>query len=391
MVLRRLELRHFRNLGVQELTFPPEGVAVVGDNAQGKTNLLEAIYYLESFRSFRGAGDGELTAFSEDVFYVRGSVDGEEPATVAAGFDRRTRSKKVTVDGSDTIRISAALGRLGAVVFSTTDTELVAGGPSVRRRFLDIALSLNRSGYLEALQEYRRTLAQRNAALRTDGGGLGLRDRVRPWERGLVKQGARLTRMRQEWVSEWGGHFARYYETVSGGDSAAISYRPNLRPSGPEGTRADVAGSAGPDEPAPDEDALREVFIARLDERWQRDSRLGVTSAGPHRDELLVTIDTGERTLPARAYGSGGQRRTAALALRLTEAATIRKQRGAEPILLIDDAFAELDSGRSGRLAGLLAEEGTGQVILTVPKEADVRLPGRSLGLWHIRDGVIAA
>lgn len=366
------------------MRFPPEGVALVGDNAQGKTNLLEAIYYLESFRSFRGAGDAELTAFSEDVFYLRGSVDGDEPATVAAGFDRGTRSKKVTVDGNDTIRISAALGRLGAVVFSPSDTELVSGGPAVRRRFLDITLSLNRSGYLGTLQEYRKTLAQRNAALRTDASGPVHRDRVRPWEQGLVKQGARLTHMRQEWVSTWGGHFARYCETISGGDAAAITYKPNLRqPTGSPGSRAAV--------PAADENTLREVFMTRLEERWHRDSRLGVTSAGPHRDELMVTIDSGARALPARAYGSGGQRRTAALALRLTEAATIREQRGAEPILLIDDAFAELDAGRSSRLANLLAKEGTGQVILTVPKEADVRLPGRSLALWHIRDGVIAA
>lgn len=385
MILRRLELRHFRNLGVQELDFPPEGVAVVGDNAQGKTNLLEAIYYLESFRSFRGAGDGDLTAFSEDVFYLRGSVDGDEPATVAAGFDRRTRSKKVTVDGNDAMRISAALGRLGAVVFSPSDAELVGGGPAVRRRFLDVALSLNRAGYLEALQGYRKTLAQRNAALRSDaGGGPVPRDRVRPWEQGLVEQGARLTRMRQEWVAEWSGHFARYYETISGGDSAIIAYRPNLR-------RPAGDGDAGAGEPATDEAALREVFAARLDERWHRDARLGVTSAGPHRDELLVGLDRQDRMLPARAYGSGGQRRTAAIALRLTEAATIREQRGVEPILLIDDAFAELDAGRSRRLAALVADEGTGQVILTVPKEADVRLPGRSLELWHIRDGVIAA
>ena len=382
MVLRSLELRNFRNLGVQELRFPPEGVAVVGDNAQGKTNLLEAIYYLESFRSFRGAGDGELTAFAEDVFYLRGSVDGDEPATVAAGFDRRTRSKKVTVDGNDTVRISAALGRLGAVVFSTSDTELVSGGPGVRRRFLDIALSLNRSGYLGALQEYRKMLAQRNAALKGDGPVR--REWVRPWEEGLVKQGARITSMRREWVSKWGGHFARYYGAVSGGNGAAVTYRPNLgQPARADGSRCEGT--------ATDEGALREVFLTRLDERWHRDSRLGTTSAGPHRDEVLVTIDSGTRTLPARAYGSGGQRRTAALALRLTEAAAIREQRGAEPILLIDDAFAELDPGRSGRLAALLAEEGTGQVILTVPKESDVRLPGRSLPLWHIRRGVIAA
>ena len=381
--MRKLELRHFRNLGVQELHFPPEGVAVVGDNAQGKTNLLEAIYYLESFRSFRGAGDVELTAFSEDVFHIRGSVEGSEPAIVAAGFDRRTRSKRVTVDGTDKIRISAALGRLGAVVFSPSDTDLVSGGPGVRRRFLDIVLSLNRPGYLETLQEYRRTLAQRNAALRTRSGGQVPRELASPWEDGLVESGARLTRIRSEWVSAWAGHFTRYYETISGGDSAAVAYRPNL---GPAGTQ-DAAG-----EPAPAaESALRERFRIRLDECWQRDSRLGGTSAGPHRDELLVTVSTGGSALPARAYGSGGQRRTAALALRLTEAATIRRQRGAEPILLVDDAFTELDAGRSSRLTTLFAEEGTGQVILTVPKESDVRLPGRSLPRWRIRGGVIAA
>ena len=379
MVLRKLELRHFRNLGVQELHFPPEGVAVVGDNAQGKTNLLEAIYYLESFRSFRGAGDVELTAFSEDVFHIRGSVDGSEPATVAAGFDRRKRSKKVTVDGNDTIRISAALGRLGAVVFSPSDMDLVSGGPGVRRRFLDIVLSLNRRGYLEALQEYRRTLLQRNAALRTGSGGPVPRDWASPWEDGLVESGARLTRMRAEWVSAWAPHFTRNYETISGADSAALAYRPSLD----AGDTQDAAGDG--------ESVLRERFRIRLDECWQRDSRLGGTSAGPHRDELLVTISTGGSALPARTYGSGGQRRTAALALRLTEAATIRQQRGAEPILLVDDAFAELDAGRSSRLATLLAEEGTGQVILTVPKESDVRLPGRRLPCWRVRGGVIAA
>lgn len=383
MVLRKLELRHFRNLGIQELHFPPEGVAVVGDNAQGKTNLLEAIYYLESFRSFRGAGDTELTAFSEDVFHIRGSVDGSEPATVAAGFDRKTRSKRVTVDGNDAARISAALGRLGAVVFSPSDAGMVSGGPGVRRRFLDIVLSLNRRRYLETLQEYRRTLAQRNAALRAGSGGPVSREWVSPWEEGMVESGARLTRMRGEWVSTWGPHFTRCYEAISGGDSAALSYRPNPGPDGTPGTADDTA-TAG-------ESTLREHFRVRLDESWQRDSRLGVTSAGPHRDELLVTVSTGGSARPARAYGSGGQRRTAALALRLTEAATIRQQRGAEPILLVDDAFAELDPGRSSRLATLLAEEGTGQVILTVPKESDVRLPGRSLPCWHIRDGVIAA
>ena len=382
MVLRKLELRHFRNLGIQELLFPPEGVAVVGDNAQGKTNLLEAIYYLESFRSFRGAGDVELPAFSEEVFHLRGSVDGGEQGTVAVGFDRRTRSKKVTVDGKETTGIAAGLGRLAAIVFSPSDTELVSGGPGVRRRFLDIVLSLNRRGYLDTLREYRRTLAQRNASLRAGAGERVRRDRARPWEGGLVEAGARLTHMRGEWTAEWAGRFTRYYETISGGDSASIEYRPDLG--------RDAVPSAADSGPAA-ESALRERFRARLDKCWPRDSRHGGTGAGPHRDDMLIAVAGDGGALPARAYGSGGQRRTAALALRLTEAATIRRQRGTEPILLVDDAFAELDAGRSGRLTALLAEEGTGQVILTVPRESDVRLPGRTLPRWSIRGGVVAA
>ncbi len=383
MVLRELELRHFRNLGIQELHFPPEGVAVVGDNAQGKTNLLEAVYYLESFRSFRGAADRELAAFSEDVFYLRGSVEGSARTTVAAGFDCRRKNKKVTVDGNDSLRISAALGRLGAVVFSPADVRLINDGPGVRRRFLDIVLSLNRPGYVDALLEYRKSLAQRNAALRTAGGtAAGRQDWIRAWDSGLVDSGSSVTCLRQAWATEWAGAFADYYGAISDGESATMSYRPNLGD----------AGDAGGSSPSPsDEAAVRERFRTRLDESWENDLRRGTTGAGPHRDELLFAVGVGGRTVPLRGFGSGGQRRTAALALRLTEAATIRRQRGAEPILLLDDAFAELDTGRSGRVMTLLEEEVTGQVIMTVPKESDVRLPGRPLERWRIHGGVIEA
>ena len=387
MVLRTLELRHFRNLGVQELHFPPEGVAVVGDNAQGKTNLLEAIYYLESFRSFRGAADGELTAFNEDVFYLKGWVEGEVPTTVAAGFDRKRKSKKVTLDGSDTLKISAALGTLGAVVFSPVDVELVNGGPGVRRRFLDIVLSLNRPGYVAALQDYRKWLAQRNAALRAGVGGTGSGTWIRAWDGGLVETGAAVMCMRNAWVSAWGETYAEYYEAISGRDSATLTYRPYL------GRAASDAAALGDDprQSPTDEEAVREQFRNRLDESWETDLRRGVTSVGPHRDELLLTVATGGRSLPLRTFGSGGQRRTAALALRLSEAATICRQRGTDPILLLDDAFAELDSGRSERVMALLEAELTGQVIITAPKKSDVRLPGRTLERWRMRGGVIEA
>lgn len=382
MVLRTLELRHFRNLGVQELHFPPEGVAVVGDNAQGKTNLLEAIYYLESFRSFRGATDGQLTAFSEGVFFLKGWMDGDAPTSVAAGFDRRTKTKKVTVDDGDALKVSAALGRLGAVVFSPVDVELVNGGPGVRRRFLDVVLSLNRPGYVQALQKYRKWLSQRNAALRTNVGRVGAGSWIRAWDKGLVERGAEVTCMRQAWTAAWAPTFTEYYEAISEGDSAVLTYAPNL------GTPS--AGGERHADPM-DESAVREQFANRLEECWDNDLRRGTTTVGPHRDELVFTAVTGGRSIPLRAFGSGGQRRTAALALRLTEAATIRRQRGREPILLLDDAFAELDTGRSGRVMALLEAEVAGQVIITVPKESDAGLPGRSLERWRIQAGAIQA
>ena len=380
MVLRELELRHFRNLGVQELRFPPEGVAVIGDNAQGKTNLLEAIYYLESFRSFRGAGDGELAAFSEDVFHLKGCVDGDRPGTVSAAFDRKRRKKKVSVDGSEALRISAALGRLGAVVFSPSDVELVTGGPHVRRRFLDIVLSLNRNGYVEALSRYRKSLAQRNAALRANAGTPA----VRAWDEGLVSHGACVTHLRHEWITTWSGPFETYCTAISGCESAGLVYRPDLGRGGRCPAVGDPAFGA-------DEEEVRERFGARLHESRETDLRRGVTTVGPHRDELLFTITSHGRPLAARSYGSGGQRRTAALALRLTEAATIRRRQHADPILLLDDAFAELDENRSLRVMALLREEGTGQVILTAPKESDARLRGPSLERWRIREGGIEA
>ena len=398
VVLTTLELRHFRNLGVQELRLPREGVAVVGDNAQGKTNLLEAIYYLESFRSFRGAGDADLVAFSEDVFHLRGVVEGPVRATVGVGFDRKTKSKKVTVDGSDAMKFSSALGKLGAVVFSPADTDLVVGGPAGRRRFLDIVLSINCPGYLGELQQYRKWLAQRNAALRSEGAG-ARRAWTRAWERGLVRAGAAVTRMRQRWAERWGRTFSSHYAAISHGDRATLGYRATLgdpgqtpapldaherTPEPPDGQDSQDGAAEAPDE-------LGARFAELLDERWEHDLRRGATSVGPHRDDLvLAVVDDEDRALPLRAFGSGGQRRTAALALRLTEAETIRRHRGEEPLLLLDDAFAELDSGRSERVMSLL-EGMAGQVILTVPREADAGLRGRALPRWRVRAGVVEA
>jgi DNA replication and repair protein RecF len=224
-----LRLRLFRNLGDQELSFPPEGVAVIGANAQGKSNLLEAIYYLETFRSFRGARADHLIAFGEDVFRVAGrvvstdSVEGP-PTEVAAAYEGSSGRRKVTVNGAEPERIGDAIGKLGAVIFSPADVGIVSEGPARRRRFMDVVLSLNQEGYLAALQSFRHSLAQRNAALRTDQP----MSVVRAWDEPLARGAATVMGTRHRWIAEWRDAFRGYYEEVSGGDAATMTYLPNI-------------------------------------------------------------------------------------------------------------------------------------------------------------------
>lgn len=372
MRLSRLVLRHFRNLRNQELELPPEGVALVGDNAQGKSNFLEAIYYLETLRSFRGARDDQLVTFGEDVFRIVGVAEtdeaGSEGVEVAAAFQRRGRRKKVSVDGQAVDRLTDALGRLSAVIFSPADVELVSGGPSERRRFLDIVLSLNEPGYVKALQDYRNILQRRNASLK-DGAS---RAAVAAWEPGLVRSGSEVMAARAHWVADKRDAFGGYYQRVSDEARAVMTYRPDV----------DLPEDG-------DVEEIRAAFRQALEDSAERERRRAVTVVGPHRDDVRLHLEDEDDELDLRDFGSGGQRRTAAFALRLVEAMTIREQRSRNPMILLDDVFAELDPGRSERILDLMENEEIGQVVLTAPKDADVRIRQDRLARWRIADGAI--
>jgi DNA replication and repair protein RecF len=300
-----------------------------------------------------------------------GSLEGaspEEGVEVAAAFQRRGKKKKVTLDGDEPERLGDGLGRLAAVVFSPSDVGLVSDGPGARRRFLDIVLSLNAPGYLPAVQKFRQILSQRNAALRY-GRGAGT---VEIWDEGLTESGAHVMEERMRWVKRWGEEFSAYYRRISGGQIGEVRYHPGLELGG-----------------VSDREEIAEAYRVALSEAQDREMRLGNTVVGPQRDDLLLTVTEGGDPTDLREFGSGGQRRTAALALRLAEAATIREARRQEPIVLMDDIFAELDPGRSERIMALMEEEETGQVFLTVPKESDIRLRRDSLPRWRIRDGAL--
>ncbi|HEU4453685.1 MAG TPA: DNA replication and repair protein RecF, partial [Longimicrobium sp.] len=363
-----------RNFAEQTVEFPPQGVAIVGDNGQGKTNLLEAIYYLEIFRSFRGAPDEQMVRFGEEVFRVEGELQGPagEQRTVAAAFERRRKKKKVTVNGAEPERLGDALGQVGAVIFSPSDVELVSGGPGERRRFLDIVLSLAEPGYLAAVQRYRQALFQRNTLLRQGSPP----ELVGSWDAGLIASGSRVVAARARWAAERAESFAAHYARVAGGHPGFLAFAPSI-----------------PDLPAtPSPAEVADAFAAQLARLAERERVRGMTLAGPHRDDLRFTTAGPEGApLDLRTYGSGGQQRTAAIALRMVEAETIRETRGRESVILLDDVFAELDAGRSRRIIEWIDAAEGGQVILTSPKETDVQVHGGSLPRWGIRNGTILA
>lgn len=369
MPLHHLELVQFRNLERQSLEFPADGVVLLGANAQGKSNLLEAIYYLETFRSFRGARDASLVRFGEDFFRVAAQVQGGEGlSSVSAAYRHSDRAKRVSVDDQTTPRISDALGQIGTVVFSPADVDVITGPPEGRRRFLDMVLSLNAPGYLNALQTYRKALLQRNAALRSGGGS----DAVAAWNPALASAGAHVVGARERWVREWSPRFGRYYAAVSGGADARLKYRATVKLTGSEGA-----------------DAVQQ-FVAALEESAAWEQRARTTVVGPHRDELKIRLGEEEGDIDVRGFGSGGQRRTAALALRLVEAAQVRLARGCPPTVLMDDVFAELDEARSTRVIELVQGEDWGQVVLTAPKESDIRFGRAGLERWRIDRGQIS-
>lgn len=373
--LRTVSLRDFRNFARLDLTLPRSGVVVVGPNGSGKSNLVEAIYYLEIFRSFRGAADRELPRFGQDVFRVEATVARrDDTLRLATGWQRSPRRKKVEVDGREPERFADALGSLGAVVFSLDDAELVAGSPSGRRRFLDILLSLAEPGYVDSLQRYRAVLGQRNEALRQGNTAV-----ARAWADGLLAPGATLLAARSAWVRERSVAFGSYHATIADGAPARLRYAPAL------------GGVDAPDADAP-VDGWREALRDALEAGEESDLRRGATRVGPHRDDLVMraAVDGTEELRDLRTYGSGGQRRTAAIALRLVEADTLTDRSGSEPIYLLDDVFAELDRDRSERVFTLLEDGRSGQVVMTAPKPVDLPLRHGTLARWRIRDGRVS-
>lgn len=356
MHLDRIVLRGFRNLRDLDHPLPPEGVVLLGPNAQGKTNFLEAIGYPVLFRALRGATDAEVAGFGGPGFRLEAAFhDGERSRSTEVTYTAGNRRKRILLDGAPVARLSEAVGAWVAVAFLPRDVALAGGPATERRQYLDRMLSLASADYLRARARYRAALAQRNAALRQ-----GQETLARAFDAPLAAAGSEVTALRLRWVAGAATRFAEGFASLGEQGPTGLSYRTDA-------ALADPAGWT---------DALQRVRT--------RDLGRGMTTIGPHRDDLILTVDG--RAL--REVGSTGQLRSAAVALRLLELTTIEEARGVPPALLLDDVFAELDSDRQARLADRLLAQRVGQVFITAPRRDELPT-GLRLPIWSVHQGVV--
>lgn len=393
-VLHRLTARDFRNFRMLELALPESGAVLVGDNGQGKTNLLEAIAYMHLLRSMRGVRDVDLVRFGAEGFHLHAEFDRGGERTADVGFQRADRRKRVREDGVMPERLSDALGMLPSVTFSPADLELVAGSPAARRRYLDILLALTspHAGYLAALQRYRAALARRNAAMRDAARHPRGQQAasVAVWEPTLAESGAVLLTQRIAWVQDAAPRFTAVCAAIGEAGAIRMRYQSSLQLNDLDPSELDVH-------------EVRERLAAALAHRRESDIRRGLTHVGPHRDDLNLMLsadgaDDVARDL--RLFGSAGQQRTAAIALRLLETATFTERLHLTPLLLLDDPFAELDQRRSARILELIRErggaagragDGLGQTIFAVPRASDIPAELSTLPRLRVANGTVTA
>lgn len=352
-----LSLSNFRCYERYSLELPAGLSVFQGPNATGKTSLLEAIMLLVTGRSPRTNWSREMVAWGAEGAEVRGVFEGREgrryevQVTLARGGGQEVE-KTLRLDGTAPESVAQLLQRLPAVIFEPDDLQLVKGGSTERRRFMNQALSGLRPLYLEDLNRYRRALRQRNELLKQAWRGRTSGEDLAPWTAQLVRTGAQLMADREWLVGQLGPRAAVLYRELSGGaEELELRYRP------------DVGG---------DEEGLPErmqAFYEALESMSDVERRRGATQVGPHRDELRVLL--GGRA--ARDFGSQGQQRTAALSLKLAQAQLLAAGREESPLVLLDDCLSELDETRQGQVLALVSQ--FEQILLTTAAAPPVPVP----------------
>lgn len=338
MYLKSLHLRYFRNYQDQQVEFLAPKTILVGDNAQGKSNLLEAVELLATLRSHRAQRDRELVLDREPTGQITAVLERETGIVDLGMIFRSSGRRTVSLNHESLRRQLDFLGTMNAVQFSSLDLELVRGGPTERRNWLDTLLTQLEPVYAHILQQYNLVLRQRNALLRQRPRGAPEAelpvaaldpDQLAVWDVQLAALGSRVIRRRARVLDRLAPFAQAWHQSISGSrEVLEVRYAPNV--------------PLVQDDPA----VVQQAFLDKLQQRAIAEQMQGTTLVGPHRDEVEFTINQ----TPARQYGSQGQQRTLVLALKLAELKLIEAVIGEPPLLLLDDVLAELDLNRQDKL-----------------------------------------
>lgn len=355
MHLVHLRLRNFRNYARLDADFAPGFHLLLGDNAQGKTNILEAIYLLATLRSFRGVGGGQMIQHGQKGYFIGAGVMSQASHEIKMYWSAAER--KLTLDNQPVRKLGDYLGTVRAVVFCTEDLQLIKGTSRLRRRFMDLLLAQTHPVYLPLLQRYAAALRSRNALLKQHAPN---ETALEAFTLQLIESGRQLMEFRRELLPQISPLTrAAYGRVARQSEGLELVYQPSVR----------------------------EDFAVELARNRAREKVFRSTIIGPHRDELLLQLDGKS----AAKYASEGQKRSIAIALKMTQAEYLSTVHGAPPILLIDDIMGELDAKRRAAFMPLLsrAQSGRSQVFMTCTEENWPQELGRDLHRWEVKSGAV--
>ncbi len=368
MYLNGLKLINFRNYKELEIIFDKGFNFLVGNNAQGKTNLVEAIYFLSAGKSYRTSMDTELVGWGSSALYIKGNME-KNKGSKAIEIGIRGNNKKVKVNGVELNKRGELLGNLTTVIFSPDELKLVKEGPSYRRRFMDQEIIQIKPSYYYVLNSYNKVLFQRNSLLRDALPGKVNDDTLAVWDKQLVGYGARLIFNRIQFIERLSTIARLMHRKITNGEEELeIHYLSCI----------DINGDKSLS------DIHRELNIS-LERNRNKDIKTGVTNFGPHREDLSVNING----IDTRKFGSQGQQRTAALSMKLSEIELMKSETGEYPILLLDDVMSELDKSRQKYILENLAQV---QTFITCTHLSEVMEKRYTQGkVFYVNSGIISS
>lgn len=320
MIIKSIDLQNFRNYETEKIEFDENTNILYGDNAQGKTNILEAIFLSGTSKSHKGSKDSEIINFSKDESHIKTVISKNGIDYRIDIHIRKNKSKGIAVNGVPIKKSSELYGIVNIVFFSPEDLNIIKAGPFARRRFIDMEMCQLDKIYVNSLINYNKAIDQRNRLLKDIYFSPYLEDTMDIWDENILKYGSEIIRKREAFINELNEIIRKIHFTLSGGrENIVIKYEPCVS---------------------------AEEFESVLKYTRERDKKQKSTGSGPHRDDIIFSVND----VDIRKYGSQGQQRTAALSLKLAEIEIVKKHIGDTPILLLDDVLSELDSNRQNYL-----------------------------------------